>query len=110
MRSTYCHRITRGGIFEQRPQRERRHDTLASRRTAPPTSTDSTRPGPLLLLRLSVGFQIELDVVDADDLPPVHVDDFIDRGSKVAFEQQDAVRIANGPHVVDASPVRMMAP
>ena len=75
--------------LEQRAQRECRHDALGeaagsrrarrrppTRRSAADVAVDRRR--------------VELDVVDADDLPAVHVDDLLIE--EVALEKEDAVR------------------
>ena len=77
----------RRDLLEQRAQRERRHDAL---RQPPDRAARADVDRDDVQEQVAVDRRrVELDVVDADDLAAVHVDDLLIE--QVALQQQDAV-------------------
>ena len=97
----------RRNLLEQRAQRERRHDALAEaadRAAGADVHRDDVQHHVAVERR-----RVELDVVDADDLPAVDVDDLL--VEEVALEQQHAVRRRVAlPLRPRRSPARTVAP
>ena len=92
--------------LEQRPQRERRHDALrqaADGAAGADVHRDDADQEVAVDRR-----RFELDVVDADDLAAVDVDDLLIE--QVALEQQHAVGRREGCHAAASSAARTVAP